>query len=723
MRKQKRKIIAAGLSLALVFSCWQPGWMSEHTTETVQASEFTETGVEAQYHTQEEIADYIANSGVTLSGSVTYEEEPSIEAPYAAGRLSQETKENVLGLVNQIRYIAGLGSSITLDETYMEKAQAGALVNAVNGVLTHSPSQPSDMEDSLYELGAAGCGSSNIGSGYPSLENALISGWMGDSDAYNISALGHRRWMLNPEFGKTGFGYVGKYSGIYVIDFSAASEIEQGVTWPAREMPLGYFAAGDAWSYGYRLDAGLDIENVVVELSCITDGKENTWTFQNGDEDFYITNYSLGQMSTIIFRPEGITSYEAGDSFEVVIKNQDEVIASYPVNFFDASVYMQSDIDSVSADCDLVYLHYMNTPDKEYIGETLPKKIAVQTSLGMVTTLNVKKWTADTATGKFVPEVDLPENLTDTQNVLGSFGIEYNTSYSMDGMGYVNQTVSKGEDVELQISPTMGGPNGFYNEWYHITDTGVEKVGATDNTSLVIEDVQAEDVGTYFAVSHGYWGDDYASAYYIDASYIISPMKVVELEAEPTLTPTVEPTPTTEPTQEPTPSPTVEPTQEATPTTEPTQEPTPSPTMTPTVKPSAEPSSTTIPNATVSPGVTVIPVQTPSAEIVEGGEEEIPEILQVTKWKAKRKGKKIILSWKSVVGADGYEIEYSLKKNYKKAKIKKIKSGKKKYVLTKLKKGKRYYIRIRAFQYYQDKNGNQQVAYGKYKTLKVKICK
>ncbi len=68
---------------------------------------------------------------------------------------------------------------------------------------------------------------------------------------------------------------------------------------------------------------------------------------------------------------------------------------------------------------------------------------------------------------------------------------------------------------------------------------------------------------------------------------------------------------------------------------------------------------------------------------------------ELTKAKAKS-GKKIKLKWGQSSGALGYEIQYSLKESFKKAKTVKI-EGSLKTTLNKLKKNKTYYIRVRAF--------------------------
>lgn len=66
--------------------------------------------------------------------------------------------------------------------------------------------------------------------------------------------------------------------------------------------------------------------------------------------------------------------------------------------------------------------------------------------------------------------------------------------------------------------------------------------------------------------------------------------------------------------------------------------------------------------------------------------------------KIKARKKTLILSWKKISGVKGYIIQYSTKKNFKKAKSIKIKKASKSSVkIKKLKRKKKYYIRIRAY--------------------------
>lgn len=83
------------------------------------------------------------------------------------------------------------------------------------------------------------------------------------------------------------------------------------------------------------------------------------------------------------------------------------------------------------------------------------------------------------------------------------------------------------------------------------------------------------------------------------------------------------------------------------------------------------------------------------------------------------KSKQILLKYKKVSGAKGYEISYSTDKKFKKAVTKKN-TAKTSYTISKLKKGKTYYVRIRAYKV--DSTGKK--VYGKYSSVKkVKISK
>ena len=240
--------------------------------------------------------------------------------------------------LNAYRFLAGLPDNVVLDSEYTRYCQAGALVNYVNDQLSHYPSQPSDMSQELYQTGAAGCSHSNIAWSSRSGVNliSMTNLWMGDSDTYNIQALGHRRWLLNPKMGKTGFGSVcgsnGTYSQVYAIDFSGSSSVDT-VVWPAQQMPTSYFSASLAWNISS--DTGFS-DDVSIKLIRERNGASTVWNFsaQSADGVFYRNDDGYGQRHCLIFRPDNIDSYDAGDVFSVTVTENGSVTKRYPVCFF-----------------------------------------------------------------------------------------------------------------------------------------------------------------------------------------------------------------------------------------------------------------------------------------------------------------------------------------------------------------------------------------------------
>lgn len=116
-------------------------------------------------------------------------------------------------------------------------------------------------------------------------------------------------------------------------------------------------------------------------------------------------------------------------------------------------------------------------------------------------------------------------------------------------------------------------------------------------------------------------------------------------------------------------------------------------TPTPTAKPTEKPDST----LQQSPNTNVQPSQMPAATLKPTANSTKTTLKKVTAFKAKALKKALKLTWKKAAGALGYEIQYSLNKNFKKAKKITIKKASVKTRTIKgLKKDKKYYIRIRA---------------------------
>ncbi|SHL28005.1 Fibronectin type III domain-containing protein [Anaerocolumna jejuensis DSM 15929] len=321
-------IILAGSELANPIPIHYTNVVQAETADSITPA----AGINVARHTKEEILAFLNSSGATAENPVVYNEKPSNVSPYNTGSLSDETLNSAVKMLNQIRYIAGISYNVTLNEDYNAKTQAASLVNSVNGALTHTPSKPSGMDDSLYQLGAKGAGSSNIALGYDTINGSLVYGYMEDGDSSNIDRVGHRRWILNPPMSATGFGYCNGYSAMYAFDKKNTSAAEYGVAWPAQTMPADYFSTAYPWSIsmGYEVNK----ENVQVTLVRLRDNK--TWNFSSALADGYfnVNNSGYGQTGCIIFRPDGVDAYGDGDQFQVTIAGLKTPV-SYQVSFFD----------------------------------------------------------------------------------------------------------------------------------------------------------------------------------------------------------------------------------------------------------------------------------------------------------------------------------------------------------------------------------------------------
>ncbi len=350
--KKVKQGLAAALAAALVLQgASMPVQAAQDAGAAVQgemvpgrkgAAQKEAVGVNVAYHTQDEIRDYIKNSGAGINDAVAFQENPGTEAPYALGKLSNETLDSAIRMLNQIRYIAGIPYDVTLDNSYNEKAQAASLANYVNDELSHSPAQPAGMSDEMYGLAQNGARSSNIAWGSSALlklNDFIVMSRMEDGDSSNISRVGHRRWLLNPSMKKTGFGLVnganGTYSAVYAIDRSGQAE-HYGVMWPAQNMPTDYFNKDFPWSVSMGTE--VDASTVHVTLTRNSDGK--VWNFSQSSADgaFYVNNDNYGQKGCIIFRPNDVASYQDGDSYHVNITGLSGGDVSYTVNFFDLDV-------------------------------------------------------------------------------------------------------------------------------------------------------------------------------------------------------------------------------------------------------------------------------------------------------------------------------------------------------------------------------------------------
>ncbi len=325
------------------------GTVSQPTEEPEQTELRHSGSTTLEKLSKEEIVQLLNQASSTLPDPVLTEE-PSIHAPYATGAVDHQALEAAAQRLNVLRRLAGV-PQVQLDDSLSENAQYGAVLLAHLGSLNHTPAKPADMDNSFYQKAYEATSTSNIAAGMDLLES--VDMFMQDSDASNVARVGHRRWQLNPELGRVGFGYAQNPDSIYrdfvtekVTDTSGSGCDYDFIGWPASgNFPnyLDSFDANTAWSvvlnpddYQVPTQSGL-----VVTLVRQSDGK--TWTL-DGKASYtpaasgrYLNVETSGVGNCIIFRPDGVTKYEG--VYQVTIdglkdRSGKAVDFTYQVDFF-----------------------------------------------------------------------------------------------------------------------------------------------------------------------------------------------------------------------------------------------------------------------------------------------------------------------------------------------------------------------------------------------------
>ncbi|MCL6603988.1 MAG: S-layer homology domain-containing protein [Paenibacillus sp.] len=301
-----------------------------------------------------------------MSTTDIYEQVPRFESPMDPGKLKKVYIEDGLKAVNFVRYLAGLPNDVEADWNLEKQEQAAALVNALNGGLSHNPTQPANMDNALFSLASAGAGSSNLYAGDPTLYSN-VTGYMSDSDSSNIDRVGHRRWIMNPRMKKTMFGFIFKSmetpyqnGAMYVFNKDRSeSEVQYDyISWPsAGYFPKELFAPSDAWSVSVNPNTydKTRTSSIQVNLTRVRDGK--SWSFNETNKDrsgkyFNVEKSGFGVPYCIIFRPDDLKQFEAEDKFKVDIqgiylKGGQETTISFETTMFDMGSQASFRTDSI----------------------------------------------------------------------------------------------------------------------------------------------------------------------------------------------------------------------------------------------------------------------------------------------------------------------------------------------------------------------------------------
>lgn len=264
-----------------------------------------------------------------------FETKPSVQAPYAAGKLSEEFLEDGLNRTKFVRFLAGLSEDVVLSPELVERGQHGAVLLAKTGFLSHTPQRPKDMDQNFYKLAYKSTSTSNIHQsvGRSSSLSDAVTSFCDDSDPSNIDRVGHRRWVLNPPLKETGFGYASVGGGQAGATYITMQVIGEGcpevvdiayVAWPAAGyFPSNMFGPRQAWSISLNPKKyNLARSRPTVELTRMDDGK--VWAFTDRDKKkdgkyFNIDRSGMGLPYCIIFRPDGVSDLLFKNQYRVKI--------------------------------------------------------------------------------------------------------------------------------------------------------------------------------------------------------------------------------------------------------------------------------------------------------------------------------------------------------------------------------------------------------------------
>lgn len=264
-----------------------------------------------EIHSEEEIKSFFDRHPFNLNLADTYAVQPDVQTE-TGGDLSDASATNALNTLNMMRYVAGISADVTNDEQLEKCAMAGTTLLTKVGNLNHMPDNPG-VSDSFYKLAYEGTSSSNLAAGYSTLSSSILSGWMDDSNNYNWSVAGHRRWCLNPKMTRTGFGHSDSYTAMYVYGDDYSKEVPDLVMWPAQTMPVDFMSS--LWTLSY--DAGkFSASSVQITLTVNSNGTTSTVQVPSNNISIDDAN-SYGHMAAINFKPE--RQFNAGDTVTVNI--------------------------------------------------------------------------------------------------------------------------------------------------------------------------------------------------------------------------------------------------------------------------------------------------------------------------------------------------------------------------------------------------------------------
>lgn len=698
MKRKMKQWLALGMTGVLLAGMLPVGNLSvsraadEGEVVIYDAAEFASF----QGRTKEEVgrrygeAMYAGESYINSDSSTCYEEACSLENPYAAGKLTEDTHKTMTAMTEFYRWLVGVKPLQAVSE-HSAKLQAEALVRnfEFNHAVSDS-SKPEDMEQELWDYGAKNCIHSILAR-YSTPKDSITS-WM--NEGYSLSSgiwdtVGHRYSLIGATVSDVQFGY----SGFIAIGQEKANENVMETPFSAFPAP-GYMPADLVRSNSSAWSIQINKSQIAIE-----DGSSVVVKVTNTDtEESYECTKANGKLkasensSQIIFvQPVPVSGNRYTGSYRVDVTGLTDVetnkaaAITYTTEFFDPTDYTPSYVKTVTADGIEKYIIYTDTATTENltkIAYALPDEVTVIAENGRTVKVPVTgNWILNEEEQCWVNEADetkLPSDITDRENVLKRCAIYYEISDSIyDSYNFLSIYPSEakvGDEAQMyvylsqlsadtsaifQLVPQGDGSYVGSKKYDSRTSVGFEVTSNGDHL-YKIPSLQKSDEGEYFSI---FYNSSETCA------YVSTQICTLTVQNE--------------------------------------------------SQSGDNPQSTTSPGGESDTGIN-------TEGDTESGDDEkstVPKVAKVKKFKAKAQKKGLVLTWKKNAKVSGYQIQISTKKNFKSAKKILLKKNKTKYKITKLKSGKKYYVRIRAYQLYQTQDGKEKKAYGKWTVKRIGTLK
>lgn len=224
--------------------------------------------------------------------------------PCRAGHPSGKANRATLSSINFARALAGL-DRVVLQRTLSSRAQKAALIMAANKSLSHDP--PKGWR-CWSRAGHHAAGKSNLALSWPRITaGGAVEMYLTDGGSSN-TAVGHRRWVLNPDADKFGNGLTSTSNALYVLGRQDSSNTDPDwVPWPT----AGFFPAPLEPNGRWSLSSGADGADFSAARVTVTRGaatlSTTTYPVKNG----------YGQ-ATLVFDVQGLG--ETG-TYDVTVSN------------------------------------------------------------------------------------------------------------------------------------------------------------------------------------------------------------------------------------------------------------------------------------------------------------------------------------------------------------------------------------------------------------------